>query len=208
METLKQFMAFPLFATVLWLLWVLSAQRGSAGVLVVLSAMLLVAFATWIAERLAEAPVAWRRGAAGTAAVLALVVVIWLLPGQARSGAASASDEEPGWIAWSPGVVDRLRAEGRPVYVDFTARWCLTCQVNKAVVFGSREVRRTFAERDVALVRADWTSQDPRITEALAAYGRSGVPLNVYYPPEPGAEPLVLPTVLSPGIVLGALDAS
>jgi thiol:disulfide interchange protein DsbD len=214
METLRQFMAFPMFATVIWLLWVLSAQRGAAGVLGVLIALLLAAFAAWTAGRIGAGSVTRWHVAARVVVVLLAVSAVWAVVPQdgTQSGPLAARTDGPAtdahgltWIPWSPETVDRLRDEGRAVYVDFTARWCLTCQVNKRVVFGSAEVRQTFAERDVALVRADWTSQDPQITQALAAHGRSGVPLNVYYPPGPGSEPHVLPSVLSPGIVLAAL---
>jgi thiol:disulfide interchange protein DsbD len=155
----------------------------------------------------------WRAPARAVVVLLAASAV-WAVVPQDRQlpapKATAAADPQPDahglpWIPWSPETVDRLRAEGRPTYVDFTARWCLTCQVNKKVVFGSDEVRRAFIERDVALLRADWTSRDPRITEALVAFGRSGVPLNVYYPPGAGAQPRVLPSVLSAGIVLEAL---
>jgi thiol:disulfide interchange protein DsbD len=108
------------------------------------------------------------------------------------------------WEAWSLEAVERLRAEGRVIYVDFTARWCATCQTNKRLVFGSAEVRRVFAERRIATLRADWTNRDPRITAELARYQRSAVPFNVIW--RPGrAEPVILPELLTPGIVLDAL---
>jgi thiol:disulfide interchange protein DsbD len=212
METLEQVMAFPLFATVVWLVWVLSAQRGPGAVTRALWALLLAGFAAWLHGRTQARASGARRAVAVTVIVLVTASAVWLVvPSGAPDRSAAAEGAEPtdaAWIDWAPGVVERLRAEGRPVYVDFTARWCVTCQVNKLVVFGSREVVQALAERDVALVRADWTSYDPRITEALAAFGRSGVPLNVYYPPGRDSEPFVLPSVLSPGIVLDAIGAS
>jgi thiol:disulfide interchange protein DsbD len=210
METMRQLMAFPLFATVLWLLWVLAAQRGTDGVTRALAALLTVGFGAWLLGRFGEEP-GRRRKVAGATVVIAAVVAIWLVVPSADERAAAGdpahASSDVAWIEWDPGIVERLRAEGRPVYVDFTARWCLTCQVNKKVVFGSADVLRTLAEREVALVRADWTSQDPRITRALAQYGRNGVPLNVYFPPGPDSEPRVLPSVLSPGIVLDAIGS-
>ena len=108
------------------------------------------------------------------------------------------------WEPWSPEAVAKLRAEGRIVYVDFTARWCATCQTNKKLVFASDEVLRLFAERKIATLRADWTNKDPRITAELAAYGRSAVPFNVIW--KPGRDqPEILPELLTPGIVLEAL---
>jgi thiol:disulfide interchange protein DsbD len=180
-------------------------------VLRVLAAMLLCGLGAWMFGRRSREAPAWRRVASTVSITVLAVAAVWLVvpqpvaPGGTEGSQASA---DPLWIDWSPEVVERLRGEGRPVYVDFTARWCLTCQVNKTVVFGSREVLDAMAEREVALVRADWTTQDPRITRALASFGRSGVPLNVYFPPGPGAEPRVLPSVLSPGIVLDAIGAS
>jgi len=111
---------------------------------------------------------------------------------------------QPDWQPWSTEAVERLRAEGRIVYVDFTARWCVTCQVNKGVVFGSAEVLREFRDRKVAALRADWTRQDPKITAELQRFGRAAVPVNLVYLPG-RAEPLLLPEVLTPGLVLDAV---
>jgi thiol:disulfide interchange protein DsbD len=108
------------------------------------------------------------------------------------------------WQPWSPAAVDALRATGRPVFVDFTAAWCISCQVNKQVALDTPAVARRFAELGVVALQADWTRYDPAITEALAGFGRSGVPLYVYYPP--GGEPKLLPAVLTPATVLAALD--
>jgi thiol:disulfide interchange protein DsbD len=109
------------------------------------------------------------------------------------------------WELWSAERVAQLRAENRPVYVDFTARWCFTCQTNKKVVFGSSEVLRQFRAKGVATLQADWTNADPIITAELARWGRSAVPFNLLY--LPGHEnPEVLPELLTPGIVLDALN--
>ncbi len=102
-----------------------------------------------------------------------------------------------------PGKVAELTGTGRPVFVDFTAAWCVTCQVNKRLVLNTGDVRRAFAQKDVALVRADWTRRDPAITRALAELGRNGVPVYVLY--RPGKEPLLLPEVLQGQNVLDAL---
>jgi thiol:disulfide interchange protein DsbD len=108
------------------------------------------------------------------------------------------------WREYSPATLAELRATGRPVFVDFTAAWCLTCKVNEQVVFSSREVRDAFASRGVVLLRADWTSRDDDITRALASFGRSGVPLYLLYG-STDAAPQVLPSLLTRGIVLEAL---
>jgi thiol:disulfide interchange protein DsbD len=177
-------------------------------VLRALGAMLLVGFAAWLVSRRDTGAPAWRRLASAATIAAVAAAAVWFVVPVAGDSRDAASGPEVIWIDWSPEVVERLRGEGRPVYVDFTARWCITCQVNKTVVFGSAEVLRALAEREVALVRADWTSQDPAITRALAAFGRNGVPLNVYFPPGPHSEPRVLPSVLSPGIVLDAIRSS
>jgi thiol:disulfide interchange protein DsbD len=119
----------------------------------------------------------------------------------------SAGPGDLPWENYSPARLEELRKEGRPIYVDFTASWCLTCQVNKRVVFSSEDVLREMRERNVALVRADWTQRDPLITKALENFGRSGVPLNVVYGPDTRQEPLVLPAVLTPTIVLESLKS-
>ena len=117
---------------------------------------------------------------------------------------ANAAAPEVVWEPWSPEVVAKLRAEGRIIYVDFTARWCATCQANKKLLFHNDAVLRTFAAKKIATLRADWTNQDPRITAELAAYNRSAVPFNVFWLPGKDA-PVILPELLTPGIVLEAL---
>lgn len=109
------------------------------------------------------------------------------------------------WREWSPELVERLRGEGKVVYLDFTARWCATCRMNKIAVFTSDEIGEAFNERGVVAVRADWTNRNPAITEALAGFGRSAVPFNLVYGPG-SPDPIQLPEVLTPQIVLDALD--
>ena len=118
-----------------------------------------------------------------------------------------AAPTDIAWEKWSPETVAQLRADGRTIYVDFTARWCATCQANKKLVFHSAEVLRTFRSRNIATLRADWTNQDPQITAELAKYHRSAVPFDLLYLPD-RPDPVVLPSLLTPGIVLEALKAS
>jgi len=208
MVRLKQLLAFPLYATVAWLAWVLGAQVDNDAVMRLMATLVTVAFALW----------AWRafRGggsrAFSVAALIALVVAIvvaWpLLRGDAVASATATTKPAAGdttWQPWSPARVAELTRVGRPVFVDFTAAWCVTCQVNKRLVLNDASVRAAFAKRNVALVRADWTRRDPAITQALAALGRNGVPVYVLY--RPGREPLLLPEVLSKGLVDDALAA-
>jgi len=214
LETFKQLMAFPLLATVVWLVWVLGQQAGVDAILGTLAGLLLLALGLWLRARFGAygQPLRLRRLAHGAALLLAVagvglgLVVRGTPVGAGTSDAASGAHDAYGiaWRDYSAATLADLRAQGTPVFVDFTAAWCLTCKVNEHVVFSSSEVRDAFASRDVAMLRADWTSRDDEITRALASFGRSGVPLYVLYG---GAEdePHVLPSVLTRGIVLEAL---
>lgn len=216
LETFRQLMAFPLLATAVWLLWVLGLQAGNDAIAGTLAGLLLLAIGLWLRGRFAglERPVRTRRVAHAAALLLALAGLVTALASRgstpadavvAGTGATPTSDAYGiPWRAYSRAALDQLRAAGTPVFVDFTAAWCLTCKVNEHLVFSSREVRDAFAARDVAMLRADWTSRDDEITRALASFGRSGVPLYVLY--GTGAEPMVLPSVLTRGVVLDALQ--
>jgi thiol:disulfide interchange protein DsbD len=117
------------------------------------------------------------------------------------------SGETQDWAAWSPDAVSAARGAGRTVFVDFTAAWCISCQVNKKIVLENESVRRAFAAKDVLLLRADWTRQDPTITAALAEFGRNGVPLYLVY--RPGQQTAqVLPELLTSNVVIDALTSS
>ena len=205
METFKQLMAFPLYATVGYLVWVLAAQTSEEGFRGVLLSLVAIALAAWFYGRwCTPGAKPGRRRFGVTAMLVAGAFGLWL--GWPRDAAAEgkASGTAITWEAWSPEAVTRLQGAGRIVYVDFTARWCATCQTNKKLVFGSEEVRRYFADRKIATLRADWTNQDPRITAELARYQRSAVPFNLIW--LPGRDtPVILPEVLTPAIVLEAL---
>lgn len=208
METFKEFMAFPLYATVGFLVWVLAAQTSEEGFRGVLFSLVLIAMAVWMYGRWHVPGAKPARARFGVASLI-VVGALGLWVGWPRTTLAAAAGDATSapavvWEPWSPDAVAKLRAEGRIVYVDFTARWCATCQTNKKLVFGSDEVLRTFAEKKIATLRADWTSQDPRITAELARYGRSAVPFNLIW--FPGQEaPAILPELLTPGTVLDAL---
>jgi thiol:disulfide interchange protein DsbD len=203
METFKQLMAFPLYATVGYLLWVLAGQASEHGLLNALLALSLVALALWVYGRFSARGGAGRRTlAAGSALLLFAVALGWGWP---RAAAPDAMQ----WQPWSPERVAELQQQGRGIYVDFTARWCATCQVNNKMVFGSDKVRRYFRENDIVALKADWTNADPRITRELARYGRSAVPFNLVYQAGSAAvQPEVLPEVLTPDIVLDAFGTS
>ncbi len=199
METLKQFLAFPLYATVGALAWVLVGQVEAEAQLNAIFGLTAVAAATWCYGRFAGPGTKPARARAGIVAGVALLAAgAWL--GWPHAPAA----DDLKWEPWSAERVTALRAEGRIIYVDFTARWCATCQANKKIVFGSDEVRRIFREKKIALLRADWTNRDALIAEELARWGRSAVPFDLVYLPG-SAEGRVLPEVLTPGIVLEAI---
>ena len=206
LETVKQAMAFPLLGAVVWLVWVLAQQTGPDGVLLALGVLLVVGFAAWLmgrGERLRyPRPRALVRSVAVLIAVLALGVGI-----RATTDRTPATNITRGvWSPFSPTALAGHRAAGRPVFVDFTAAWCLTCQVNERLVLDTAEVQARFAALGITLMRADWTNQDPTIARTLEDHGRAGVPLYVLYGRDPAAPPIVLPAVLTRGIVLDALD--
>lgn len=209
MERLKQFLAFPLYATVAWLVWVLGAQVDNDAVVRLLVTLVVLAFALW-AWRAYRGGAARGFSIAAAAGLLATAYVAWpLFSGQASADVLSpAQASKTGavadpWQPFTPARVAELTAANKVVFIDFTAAWCVTCQVNKRLVLNDADVRKAFAERNVELVRADWTRRDPAITQALAALGRQGVPVYVLY--RPGKEPLLLPEVLARQTVLDAL---
>ncbi len=199
METFKHAMAFPLLATVIWLLWVLGLQAGLKIVVATLGSLLLIAIAGWVYGRWRSGLTRAITGALITGAVAFTLVVM-------RGAGPDAAKSAGGWAPWSEKAVAEARAVGRPVFVDFTAAWCLTCKVNEAVALHTDDVRKAFAAKGVVLLKADWTNPDPAIERALAAFERNGVPLYVLYPADPAAPPKLLPQILTPGMVLAELD--
>ena len=204
---LKQLLAFPLYATAIWLAWVLGAQRDNDAVLRLLVAMLALGFALWT-WRIVRTGGARGWGWAGLVALVAGVTVATPLLGSGTetAPARTVAGHDDGWQAYSPAKVAELQAAGRTVFVDFTAAWCVTCQVNKRLVLDTQEMRDAFARGNVALVRADWTRRDASITQALAALGRNGVPVYAVY--RPGQAPRLLPEILQRQLVLDAIGVS
>jgi thiol:disulfide interchange protein len=207
MERFRQLMAFPMFATCVWLLWVLSQQIDVNGVAVVLGALVLFGLAAWSFGVGQRGTRGFRWVAAGAAAigVYAIVAATGQDAVDAAQTARAKSVTSSAWAPWSPAAVDRDVAAGRPVFVDFTAAWCVTCQANKRLVLNSAAVTRAFAAKNVALMRADWTNRDPAITEQLARFRRNGVPVYVLYDGRGGAR--ILPELLSEETVTKALAA-
>ncbi len=199
METFKQLMAFPLYATVGWLLWVLAGQTkdNDYALLFIILGGVIVAMAGWVYGKF--------QGRLGRLVAFTLAAGgLWLGWPKTETAPVTAGGYVLKWEHWSPEAVTAARAAGRTVYIDFTARWCATCQTNKAAVFSSSDVLATLQKKNVLLLKADWTSRDPAITEELAKWNRSAVPFNLIYAPG-AAEPTVLPELLTPGIVLDAL---
>ncbi len=204
METMKQILAFPLFATVVWLLWVLGQQVGINQLALLLFTLLILSMAGWVMGR-------WplNRTARTVAACLGIAVTVYAANALVPEAHVLADGGTQGlkWEAFTPQKLAAYRASGKPVLIDFTAAWCLTCQVNDRVVFHSPEVQKHLSKSDIALLRADWTSYDPAITDLLAKYGRSGIPLYVVYGGSANAAPAMLPDgLLTPSGFLQDLE--
>ncbi|TGY90736.1 hypothetical protein E5163_01775 [Marinicauda algicola] len=196
MVRFKQVLAFPMFAVAIWLVWVLSVQTGASGVAWVLVAGLGAGFAVWALQ----AGGLSGRAAGLAGAVLAAAALAMTARLEPVAAAAPGGDFEP----WSPARVAELQAEGRPVFVDFTAAWCVTCQVNKIGTLADGDVRAAFAEHRFALLRADFTNRDPVIADTLKSHGSAGVPMYLVYPDD-GGPAEKLPPVLTETIVLDAI---
>ncbi|MBP0494896.1 protein-disulfide reductase DsbD family protein [Pararoseomonas indoligenes] len=201
MERLRQALAFPMYAAAAWLAWVVSVQAGPEGLGWVLAGAVLVAFAAWALGATPAGRARWiGRGAAG----LAMAAALATLP--ALSGTAPAPRTEVSGEAWSARRLAELRAEGRPVFVNLTAAWCITCRVNERVALETEATRDAFARAGIAVLTGDWTRGDSAITALLREQGREGVPLYLLYPPGDGA-PVVLPQILTERMVGEAVAA-
>jgi thiol:disulfide interchange protein DsbD len=210
MEVLRQAVAVPIFATVIWLAWVLAQAYGASVLAALLASFLLLAIAGWFLGRWPAKRWSTTVAALILLGVIALAVFAQRLVGDARESVGSsgktalASAAAGVWEPWSPQLLAAYQAQGRPVFVDFTAAWCLSCQVNERVALNQPEVKQAFQSANVALLRADWTRHDEAITQALTALGRSGVPAYALYTPGQ-SKPQLLPEVLTPGIVTDAI---
>lgn len=201
MTRFRQILAFPLYATTAWLLWVLSQQTDAVAYGGALAGLVAVAFAAWLYGQLRTR--GWRLGllGAGLAAALALAIGPMLASDSSGDRRNTSRDDRP----WSEALVQELTAAGRPVFVNFTAAWCITCMLNEQVALSTENTRQLFEARSVAYLVADWTRRDPAITRQLERYGRSGVPLYLLYSPAAG-HPVVLPQLLTEGIVAEAIQ--
>lgn len=204
MVVLKQAFAFPMFATAIWLIWVATMQAGADGALAALVAILAAGFALWLVGVTRSSGRGVRVAAAAAAILLVAATSAFVVQNATPSAqpAAQAGADAPG--AWSPARVAELQAQGRPVFVNFTAAWCITCLANERVALSRQEVKDAFARLGVAYLKADWTNRDAVIAATLADYGRAGVPLYLFYPATKGAPAEVLPQLLTPDAVVSA----
>ncbi len=211
MEKLKQLMGFPMLATLVFLLYVLGAQRGLEAVIWTLCLLLVVGLAAWLKGAFLL-PTASTRSR-----VIVLLLILALLLGgghyfvrekfAATKLADTPNSQEGGWINFSPERLETELTAGRAVFLDFTAGWCVTCKFNEKTVLESEAVREAFAQRGIVKIKADWTNADPEITNLLQRFGRPGVPLYVLYPAGKSIEPIILPELLTKSIVLEQLAA-
>ncbi|MGA0605614.1 protein-disulfide reductase DsbD family protein [Phenylobacterium sp. VNQ135] len=213
MDAFRKALAFPMYAAAAWLAWVLTQQAGADGLARLFAAAVVLALAAWlagIAQRraiLGGRPVA-QAVAAGALTVIAIAAVVG--PSYAEAPAGAAADtvaEGAAYEPYSPERLAALQADGRPVFVNYTAAWCVSCQVNERVALSTKGVAEAMARNGVAYLKADWTKKDPVIAEELARFGRAGVPLYLVYGKD-GAQPRILPAILTEGAVVKALDAA
>jgi thiol:disulfide interchange protein DsbD len=213
MEGLKKALAFPMYGAAAWLTWVLSQQTGPLGLARLLTAAVALGLAAWLfgvsqRRRALSGGGWWSAGAAAVSLALALAAVSFG-PFEPRVAAASPATPQPGTLAstpYTPEALAALRAAGTPVLVNFTAAWCVTCQVNERVAFSSAEVAAAMKRAGAVYLVADWTNRDPAIAKALADQGRIGVPLYLYYG-RGAATAKVLPQLLTPAILVDAFGS-
>ena len=215
MDRLRQLLAFPMYASAVWMVWVLIQQTGADGVLYALGGMVLIGFAIWLLRfGPAETLAGWlRRGTAIASIALALAAVVKIEEGSATvsstspSGGATTGVSFEGWERFSRARMTEAAAAGKPVFVDFTAAWCITCLVNERVALETQGTRRAFEQTGTVKLKGDWTNRDPEISALLKELGRAGVPLYLFWPP--GAErPNILPQVLTEAAILAELSST
>ena len=213
METFKQFMAFPLYASAIFFLWVLGNQVGVMGMSLVLAACVMLAFAAWLYQRRLTMGVVMRAVSAMVLlAALGSAVYVTQTPFMravvSDSGDMAEADEaNRNYEPFSSARVEELRAAGQPVFVNMTAAWCITCLANEQTSLNTERVKQALVDNGITYMKGDWTNEDPAITEVLESFNRPSVPLYILYPPEPTAEPQILPQLLTPSILVEAFES-
>ncbi|HEX5785265.1 MAG TPA: protein-disulfide reductase DsbD domain-containing protein [Burkholderiaceae bacterium] len=203
----KQVLAFPMYAAAAWLVWVLAQQVGVNAAGTALLGAVGIGFAAWVYNGSRHAGTGWRRtGSALT--VLALAGVLGASHSAVTQPPSPSANPAQAWESYSASRLEVLRAQGQPVFLNLTAAWCITCLANERVVLSQAEVLQAFKTQGVTYLKGDWTNQDPAITALLARFGRSGVPLYVYYPPGAASTPQVLPQLLTRDTVLSLLPGN
>jgi thiol:disulfide interchange protein len=199
METLKEFLAFPIYIAVVWLVWVYGRQTSTTGMAALVMGGVFIAFACWLTTQYTDG---WKLQLRRLLIILSLAIAFYIPWNQFKD-----SKEVSRWQAYSPELVESLRSEGRAVFIDFTADWCITCMANEKAVLETDDINAAFDEHNVATLKGDWTNSDPQITAVLQEYGRSGVPLYLYFPPNREGKADVLPQILTKDLVLETLNA-
>jgi len=206
MEHLRQVLAFPMFGTALWLVAVYSQLTDSMTAFKVLAALLVLALGAWIYGRYQQSDRKSFLVMLLALGVSATGIVFAIQTPDPSTLVRNTNAGDGTWEAWSSERVNALRAQGRPVFVNFTAAWCISCKANEVTVFQTDEIRQAFSSLNVATLKGDWTQQDDTIAAELESHGRAGVPLYLYYAPGSKGPPTALPSVLTKGIVLAALE--
>lgn len=204
MDTFKQFLAFPMFASSAWLVWVLSQQAGSMGVLSILMGLVILAFGIWLAKKNI-------RAFALIALAISIIPLFTVKTDPYPAGIPHEISDSRNWQAFTPERLELALEQNEPVFINMTAAWCITCKVNEKVALSIDETKMLFSERNIQYFKGDWTNRDPAITKFLESYGRGGVPLYVYYGPRneisgERPEPVVLPQLLTPAIVRETIE--
>ena len=211
MNSFKQVLAFPVYGTAVWLAFVLSAETGSIGVTAALAGLVLIAFAAWLYEAVRYSEGAARLAGIAVSVVAVIAALVLLeIPDEAGGGSTTTAEAATvaGGVAWEPfsqAKLDEAKAAGKPVFVDFTADWCITCKVNERVALADQAVKDAFAAQGVVAMRGDWTRRDREITRMLEANGRAGVPLYLFYAKGAGDKPVILPQILTADTVLQSM---
>jgi thiol:disulfide interchange protein DsbD len=197
MEVLKEILAFPLYLTAIWLLWVLGRQAGVNTLITVCTGGVLLAFSLWLLNHSTQGLMQHFRRIVIAMCWITAIALPWNIINKANGDSST--------IAYSPETLQEARASGKPVFVNLTADWCITCLANERVALGTNDVQNAFKEAQVVTIKGDWTNRDPHITELLNEYQRSGVPLYLWFPANQTGKGQLLPQLLTKSMLLDML---